>query len=138
MRLVFGFDVKMTVRRVQGRERVLRSGRFMQRQGRVHAQRDTTRQPARVPLLGPAAPDARRRHLQRLDPLRRAYKLQAAGGRQILASGGRGPPATCVPCCLCCWCVLCRGQWICMAVFIITRYVTRGLDDDGGVVWTLR
>jgi hypothetical protein len=32
--------------------------------------------------------------------------------------------------------VYCVGQWICMAVFIY--YVTRGLDDDGGVVWTLR
>ena len=76
--------------RVQGHhERVLRVG-AVQRQVRVHAQRDAVRQPARVPVLGPAAPDARRLqgrrrgHLQRLAPLRRAGELQAAGGGPVL------------------------------------------------------
>jgi hypothetical protein len=76
--------------RVQGHhERVLRVG-AVQRQLRVHAQRDAVRQPARVPVLGPAAPDARRLqgrrrgHLQRIAPLRRAGKLQAAGGGPVL------------------------------------------------------
>ncbi|AQK54194.1 GSDL-motif protein lipase, partial [Zea mays] len=78
---------------VQGRdERVLRVGP-VQRQVRVHAQRDAVRQPTPVPVLGPAAPharrlqDRRRRHLQRLAPLRRADELQAAGRRRpVLAS----------------------------------------------------